>query len=170
MTKSRSLVKHRKHRKHRRTAKHKRTTKHKRTAKHKRSAKHKRMVKHRRTVKHRRYGGDQQFTVAERKVVIEEFKAYIPLLQGAVKTKSNQLDLIVEFYTFIKQNANPLLKIESFRKILFDKMSDIESQENIWFDPIYRNENNGNLNTLKSQYFKLKEELQDLSEKYSKLY
>ena len=49
-------------------------------------------------------------------------------------------------------------------------MNQIESKENFWFDPKYRNENNGNLNELKPKYFQLKAELADKAEKYNRLY
>ena len=92
--------------KSRRLEKHKRSTKNKRSAKNKRTAKHKRSMK---------YGGDHQFTPEERSVIIEKFKEQLPEVQNALKNNINALDVIVEFYTFIIDNANPLLHLFSFK-------------------------------------------------------
>jgi hypothetical protein len=156
--------------KHKSLAKYKRTRKHKRTAKHRRTRKHRRTAKQRRTAKHRRRGGDQQFTAEEKTAVINEFKAQLPEMQDALTNNINALDVIVDFYTYILKYANPLLKVQGFRQVLHDKMNQIESKESIWLDPKYRNENNGNLNVLKPEYFRLKAELIDKEDKYNKLY
>lgn len=153
--------------KSRRLEKHKRSAKNKRTTKNRRTTKHKRTVKHKRSMK---YGGDQQFTPEERSIIIEMFKEQLPEVQNALKNDINALDVIVEFYTFIIDNANPLLKVTGFRNVLYDKMSQIETKENIWFDLKYRNENNINMNLLKPKYLKKKAKLQDLLEKYNRLY
>jgi hypothetical protein len=164
MTKSRSLAKGRRSTKGKRSAKGKRSTKGKRSIKRKRSTKGKRSVRKKRT------GGDALFTADEKTAIINEFKSQLPDLQYALTNNDDALDSIIHFYTYIIENANPLLKVKGFREVLFNKMAQINAKENMWFDPKYRNENNSNLNLLKPQYFQKKTELSDILEKYNRLY
>lgn len=157
--------------------------KHRRTVKQKRTVKPRRSVKQKRSKKYRRSGGDgygeeadddenenKQYTAAERTAIIQEFKKIQEELQYAATNNVDVLDKIVLLYTHIVNNAGLFLKIEKFREVLLDKITDIESKESVWLDPKYRNEFNVNLNVLKSKYFQRKSKLLELLEKYDKLY
>jgi hypothetical protein len=151
MTKTRSLVKNRrtvKHRKNRRTVKHR---------------------KNRRTVKHRRYGGDPELTEEEKNPIFDEFMELSGKLQFSMEANQDALYTIIEFYTFVIYNANPILKIKGVREFLVDKIIHlIEEKESVWYEG--PNPDFTNKNLLKQDYLQKKSELLPLIANYNRLY
>lgn len=121
-----------------------------------------RSVKRRRLIKH---GGNSSVTAEEVKRVIGEFTSQQDKVAEALKNNKNRLQPIIDLYEIILENPHILLASNKFRKILFEKMTAIEKNKDIYgADAENDNEN------VKQEFKRVNQELKDLVNQYNKIF
>ena len=134
------------------------------------------MVKYRRSLKRRsvkrrslktrsikRRGGNRPVTPEEVKQVIAKFISQQNKLEEALKNNQKRLQPIIDLYEIVLENPHILLANDKFRHILFEKMTAIEKNKEIYGDDA------GNKNIL-HHFDEVNTELKQLVNQYNKIY
>ena len=120
----------------------------------------------RRSLKRRslkRRGGNKGITPEEQKQVIAKFISQQNKLEEALKLNQKRLQPIIDLYEIILENPDILLANNKFRHILFEKMTAIEKNKDIYADDA------GNKNVL-HHFDEVNTELKKLVNQYNKIY
>ena len=137
--------------------------------KHKRSMKRRSMKRRsikRRSMKRRslkKRGGNMPITLEEQQRVMSQFVAQQNKVELALAANQKRLQPIIDLYEIVLKNPNIFLPNNRFRQILFEKMTAIEKNKNVYaYDA-------GNENIL-HQFDSVNTELKKLVNQYEQLY
>ena len=115
----------------------------------------------RRSLKKR--GGNKGITPEDLKQVIAKFISQQNKLEEALKNNQKRLQPIIDLYEIIIENPHIFLASNKFRNVVFEKMTAIEKNKDIYADDA------GNENVL-HHFNKVNTELKKLVNQYNKIY